>query len=426
MMRRLYLQIYFAILGILVLFGFLTVLLWALLPLSEQTQRLLDGASTLLHAYLPPLEQPAAQQQAALESLTQLLPVHLALYHADGRLAGRTKTTLPAPIFARMQSHWLPRRSGLTVALHLPDGRWTVLQWQQRHRPFGGLFILAVLALAIALGAYPIVRRLTRRLERLQQRVEALGAGDLTARVEVEGRDEVAHLARSFNQAAERIAQLVRAQQSMLASASHELRSPLTRIRMAVELVDGRPELQQRLEQDIAELDTLIGEILLASRLQALERLEVIEEVDVLALLAEECVRVDAEVSGAPVTIAGDPRLLRRLIRNLLENARRYAAGTAITASVVPLAAGGAFLQVIDHGPGIPVCERERIFAPFYRLSGMPEGHSGGVGLGLALVRQIARHHHGEVRCVARPDGGSCFEVALRAALPPVSASGAS
>ena len=158
------------------------------------------------------------------------------------------------------------------MALPLPDGRVVVARWQPRHRPFGLLGALGLLAIAIALGAYPIVRRITRRLERLQTRVEALGAGDLTVRVEVEGHDEVAQLARSFNHAADRIERLVNAQRTMLAGASHELRSPLARIRMAIELLPSadRPELQARLTQDIAELDTLIGELLLASRLDTL------------------------------------------------------------------------------------------------------------------------------------------------------------
>jgi methyl-accepting chemotaxis protein len=98
----------------------------------------------------------------------------------------------------------------------------------------GWLVGIGLLVVAVALGAYPIARRLTRRLERLQRRVEALGAGELTARVEVEGHDEVADLARSFNRAADRIAHLVTAQRTVLAGASHELRSPLTRMRMAV------------------------------------------------------------------------------------------------------------------------------------------------------------------------------------------------
>jgi len=290
-----------------------------------------------------------------------------------------------------------------------------VARWQRPHRALGLLGALGLLAIAIALGAYPIVRRITRRLERLQTQVEALGAGDLTVRVEVEGRDEVAQLARSFNHAADRIARLVNAQRTMLAGASHELRSPLARMRMAIELLPHaeRPELQGRLTQDIAELDALIGELLLASRLDALEHLEHTEEIDLLALLAEEGARSAAEVSGSPVCIQGDPRMLRRLLRNLFENAQRYAAGSSIEASVVPLHPSGARLCIADRGPGVPEQERERIFAPFYRPTGMRERGDGGVGLGLALVRQIARHHGGDVRCVPRHGGGTCFEVTL-------------
>ncbi len=410
-MRRLYLQIYFAVLSFLLFFGILAVIAWLVFPVPLQLQRLLAGAGTLLGDLLPAAAQPHPEQHAALVRLSQLLPIHLSLYHADRTLLVTTGAVLPAPLPSQTASHWLHGYRGPTAALHLPDGRWVVLQWYQRHRPRGWLATLFILALAIALGAYPIVRRLTRRLERLQRRVEALGAGDLSARVEVEGHDEVAHLARSFNQAAERIAQLVKAQQHILASASHELRSPLTRIRMAVELFESRPELQQRLTRDIHELDDLIGEILLASRLHTLECHIGHEDVDLLALLAEEAVHVGAEVSGTPVSIQGDLRLLRRLVRNLLENAQRYAASSRIEATLTLASPTGVLLRISDHGPGIPEQEHERIFLPFYRLPGQHD--SRGVGLGLALVRQIAQHHGGDVRCVPRPAGGTCFEVIL-------------
>lgn len=103
--------------------------------------------------------------------------------------------------------------------------------------------------------------------------------------------------------------------------------------------------------------------------------------------------------------------MLRRLIRNLFQNARRYGGGTPIEASVAPLENDGARLSVADRGGGVPAAERERIFLPFYRPAGMSEGPEGGVGLGLSLVRRIARHHGGEARCLAREGGGSRFEV---------------
>lgn len=279
------------------------------------------------------------------------------------------------------------------------------------------LLPLGLLALVLAVAAYPMVRRITGRLERLRSRVDALGHGELDARVEVEGRDEVADLARSFNRAAERIEQLVAAQRRLLAGASHELRSPIARLRMALELLpaEGRPELRGQIARDIAELDELIGELLLASRLDSREGLPPAEDVDLLGLLAEEAAREGVEVEGEPVVIQGDSRMLRRLIRNLLENARRHGGGSQVEASVVRLEHAAARLRVADRGPGVPEAERERIFEPFYRSAAALQSPDGGVGLGLALVRQIARHHHGEARCLPREGGGTCFEVDLAA-----------
>jgi signal transduction histidine kinase len=185
---------------------------------------------------------------------------------------------------------------------------------------------------------------------------------------------------------------------------------------MAIEMpgADARPELRAGLERDIAELDALVDEILLASRLDSLPALDAKEDVDLLALAAEECARVDATLEGEALSVRGDPRLLRRMIRNLLENARRYGGGTPIEITVGKRAGGGALLRVCDRGPGVPEAERERIFEPFHRLAGASE-RAGGVGLGLALVRQIARKHGGDARCFPRDGGGSSFEVELPA-----------
>ncbi|WP_341908717.1 ATP-binding protein [Polaromonas sp. YR568] len=296
--------------------------------------------------------------------------------------------------------------------------------------PFGFGWMLALVGLAVALGAYPVMRRLTVRLEALQRGVERWGAGDLSARVNAEGSDEVAFLAKRFNHAAERIETLMDSHKSLLANASHELRSPLARIRMGLELMGtGAGSLQrEEISRSINELDQLIDEILLASRLDARQAdVEPFEALDLTGLAAEECSRVNAELSADlgidtdahSLVVQGSPRLLRRLIRNLLENARRYSHGEVSLELTEARLAGQptAVIKVHDRGPGVPADQRERIFEPFYRLPGASE-REGGVGLGLALVKSISVRHGGTVRCEARPGGGASFVVELPMAGP--------
>ncbi|MBS0428796.1 MAG: HAMP domain-containing protein [Proteobacteria bacterium] len=290
------------------------------------------------------------------------------------------------------------------------------------HPRTGIFWLLGMVGLATALGLFPIVRRLTQRLESVQRSVQRFGEGDLSARARDDGEDEVADLARRFNDAATRIEQLIRSHKSLLANASHELRSPLTRIRMGLELMGDKPSPTAKAEisRNIAELDQLIDEILLSSRLDAREAdMGTVETVDLMGLAAEECARVAADLDIAEgtdlaaLTVRGVPRLLRRAVRNLLENARRYGDGTAIEAQLAASADGTrAVVRVNDRGPGVPAALRERIFEPFYRLPGASE-REGGVGLGLALVKSIVERHGGQVRCEDRPGGGASFVIEI-------------
>jgi signal transduction histidine kinase len=327
----------------------------------------------------------------------------------------------------------------------MPDGREMQLQIQRKwedgrppprmHReppwwaapPYGFFWMLGLIGLAVALGLYPVVRRLTQRLEGLQRGVQRWGEGDLSARVPVQGDDEVADLSQRFNQAAERIEGLMASQKSLLANASHELRSPMARIRMGMELMDvAGAEMRQRTRQEMlrnmAELDQLIDEILLASRLDAKEAdMGSIEAVDLVGLCAEECARVGASLDVPEgmhtLEVQGLAKLLRRMVRNLLENARRYGALTPESEGIALSLRSEkqqVLLTVCDNGPGVPPEWRERIFEPFFRLPGASES-VGGVGLGLALVKSIVERHHGAVRCTAREGCGACFEVNLPA-----------
>ena len=300
--------------------------------------------------------------------------------------------------------------------------------WSWLRPPYGFQWMLGLAGLVVMAVLFPVARRLTQRLEALQRGVQRWGEGDLSARLPEGGQDEVADLSRRFNAAAERVqslmasqAALLQSQKSLLANASHELRSPLARIRMAVELsgTQGSPAARDEIQRSITELDQLVDEILLASRLDAREAdMGTVESVDLIGLLAEECARVGAvfelpEGTGE-VVVPGVARLLRRAVRNLLENAVRHGrrTGRAEVVAQLSLQGGHAVLHIDDRGPGVPPDQRERIFEPFYRLPGASE-REGGVGLGLALVRQIAARHGGSVACDNREGGGARFTLRL-------------
>ncbi len=451
-MRSLYLRIYITVVAVLLLFASGSG--WVVQRHLEQervraesvlTERMAAWAE-LIQRSLPGVDAPPDEQGAALRDWSQRLRIPLALDSAAGERIGASESFL--------------RRSGDGVqrgfAVQLEDGRtlWVMRPgggrqmgpngrlgpgpglmpmpgggpmagdtpplpfippaWQQG---VGMVVVLIVLFIAVSAGAYPVVRRLTRRLEALKQGVERFGSGQLAHRVEVSGRDEVAAVAASFNLAASRVEALVRSHQSLLANASHELRSPLARMKMAVSMLEDaspaqREQLKSEIDTNVAELDALVEEVLLASRLDATPALAEHDAVDLLALAAEESARVDAAVDGSSLVVQGEERLLRRALRNLLENAHRYGGGD-ITVHT-ERAGKQVLVRVSDRGPGVPEALRERVFEAFYRMPGHAE-KAGGVGLGLSLVKQIAERHGGSVHCEAREGGGSCFVLSLPA-----------
>ncbi|WP_313915941.1 HAMP domain-containing sensor histidine kinase [Tahibacter sp.] len=411
-MSRLYLRFYLALLGSLLVFVIAAAMVWH--RHGGPVDRANDVLAQLVQNTLPPADATPSQQHAALRQIARDLGADVSLLAPDrsplaavGEPRRATGDHVPA-------SEWLqPWKPNARWSIHLPDGRWLVigLPIGFRHPAYALLLTLSVLAIAVAVGAYPIVRRLAQRLERLQRGVESLGAGNLAARVAVEGSDEIARLAQSFNHAALRIESLVGAHKDLLANASHELRTPLARIRMAVELLKGGADAKQKagLERDIVELDHLIGEILLASRLDALHDRDVNEDVDLLALTAEECARyTDVQLDGTPCSVRGDPNLLRRMLRNLLDNAARHGRPPV---HVEVIASKEIRVVVSDAGPGIPTAQCERIFEPFFRRS--ESRNEAGAGLGLALVRQIAHRHGGQARYETGSSSGSRFIVVL-------------
>lgn len=461
--RSLYLRIYLTVVVVLLVFALIAAVLFRRHAAAEETRfesAVLErtrAMAALIERSLPPASAPEDTQREVLLDWSRQLKLPLALDDASGRRIAESEP------YRRILEDRARPESEIALASRLPDGRvlWTLkIRFKgfkgggppgsgpgHEHGPrgeggpprlppingpgpldrigLGGpglldeatgvLLLLAALFTAITLGAYPVVRRLTRRLEILQRGVEVFGSGRLSHRVDARGEDEVAAVARSFNQAAQRIEDLVRSNRSLLANASHELRSPLARLKMAVSMFDHadpaqHEELRREIDRDIRELDELVEEVLLASRLDARSDMQP-ELVDLLGLLVEEAARVGVDVGGEDVQVLGEERLLRRALRNLLENARRYG-GDEVSADVGTLPDGRIEISIRDRGPGVPAEFRERIFEPFYRLPGHAE-RAGGVGLGLSLVRQIAERHGGRVRCEGREGGGTCFVITL-------------
>lgn len=458
-MRSLYLRIYLTLVVLLLAFAFGSG--WLFQRHFEQERVRNEAAATerltamamLIHRSLPGVETPRAEQAEALLEWSQRLRIPLALDDPQGKRIASSDSYLRREFeqvgtaFAvRLEDDrtlWMMRGGPFLRAVRAaheagvagagPDMR----HGERRHLDSAWLpgfppgwqngvtliILLVLLFLGVAIGAFPVVRRLTRRLETLQRGVEQFGSGQLAFRVDDQGRDEVASLARSFNRTADQVEALLCSHQSLLANASHELRSPLARLKMALSLSETaappqRDLLQREIHTNIAELDALVEEVLLASRLdgQSQGAAEHDQVLDLLGLAAEEAARAGAQaeaLGSASLRVLGDERLLRRALRNLLENAKRYG-GEDVLVTLEKRADQRIALQVCDRGPGVPEAMQERIFEPFFRLPGHAE-LTGGVGLGLSLVKQIAQRHKGTVRCTARAGGGSCFVLELPA-----------
>ncbi len=413
-MKHLYQKIYLTIIATLLVVVVAAALMWRFGPGEKQETTAFEITRELVGLALPPATAPKEQQAQGARTLARRLKIDMALYDENFVKLASTNPDLPIPDGKTNRLNH--KRGNLVWTFQLSDKRWIVAkapQFRQRSA-LGMIGFLGGIALIIALCAYPVVRGLTRRLERLQVGVETLGTGNLATRVEVQGKDEVAQLAKSFNAAAAQIEDLFETHRQLLANASHELRTPLARIRLGIELLktDKTPERQDNLERDIRELDQMIDEILLTSRLEVVHELETSEDIDLLALVAEECARYDScWLHGEPSFVRGDPRLLHRLVRNLLDNASRHGK-PPIEIEVMPTG-DTLTLKVCDQGAGIPKSERENVFKPFYRLAG--NQNKSGSGLGLALVRQIARRHGGDAVITQKQDNTSCICITLPA-----------
>jgi signal transduction histidine kinase len=401
-----------------------------------------------------------------LERLENSSNIHAALLDTDGMsVSGRT-SRVPKPLVDQTLHSGQPE---FTVTetdafgaqrTNGPSGRTYVFVVRMPRGPFpyhlsprtqALRWILAIIISGLI--CYLLTRYLTRPVLRLRQAARQLAAGDLSARAGPLGRrrDEIGELVRDFNRMAERIEGLVNSQRQLISDISHELRSPLARLSVALGLArqragDGAAAPLDRIEREAERLNELIGQLLSLARMQAASGPPEKTPVDLRELLNE--VVADAEfeaqergcgvrlhetwaasgpnaTNGQPSTcqVMGSAELLRSAVENVVRNAVRYTAAGSTIDIDFDCKEGSAAIVVRDHGPGVPETELRNLFRPFYRVADARDRQTGGTGLGLAIADRAVRLHGGSIQAENVRDGNGLnveirLPVTISAAMP--------
>jgi len=382
--------------------------------------------------------QPELQRY--LESLGQDTGLQGGLFDSGNRdLSGRDRVPMvPSPedrLTFRVRGHLAG------IRLHSHSGREYTFVTAVPKRETGGFWsrtFVVSLILTGALLCYLLARYVTAPMLHLRALTSRFSNGDLTARITettvLSRQDEIGGLARDFNQMAGRIEALMKTQQRLIADVSHELRSPITRLSLALGLVrrnkdgDARTSLA-RMERELERLNALIGQLLTLSRLETLNQPAPVEPLDLGALVQEIAADADFEATSmdrsvqlkecAPCLTVGARDLIRSAIENVVRNAIKYTGpNTEVLIQLLRTAPETATIVVADQGPGIPDSALDHIFEPFYRVDEARDRRSGGAGLGLAITQQIIALHGGSIQAVNRPQGG--LEMRITLSLHPI------
>lgn len=303
-----------------------------------------------------------------------------------------------------------PPRVSFVVQARLKDGALVTFDSRQPFEavtwPYRLLLSLAVLLVAVIVLTLVAVRWVTRPLKTLADAAERLGADIEQPPLEEGGPLEVSRAARAFNTMQQRLATFIRDRTRIFAAMSHDLKTPITRLRLRAELLDA-PELRAKFAKDLEEMESMVSATL--DFMRGVDNREAAQPMDIMALL--ESLQADARELDGKVKIEGHvlapyrghPQALKRCLRNLIDNAVRYGESATIRVedSAVTLR-----ISVRDEGPGIPENELERVFEPFHRLEGSRSRDTGGTGLGLGIARNIARAHGGDIILRNVPQGG--------------------
>lgn len=294
--------------------------------------------------------------------------------------------------------------------------------------------MLAISILAVAIGAVPLVRSITQPIERIAAATRAFGKGDFSARAPTDRKDEIGDLAHVFNDTADRLVRLMRAEKELMANVSHELRTPLARIRVVLESAQEDPAraqaLLQEIEYDLNDLERLVEDVMETMRLDTgsvsgdLQLPVRLEEIDGSAFLTNAGQRFIKNHSKRSLTVdvpaelrfQADERLLRRVIDNLLDNARKYSEENSTIVLRGRSLGGQVHISIEDRGIGIDKEDLGKVFTPFFRTDRSRSRATGGAGLGLALAKRIVDAHDGRIEVESEVGTGTHVHVVLKGA----------
>jgi len=280
------------------------------------------------------------------------------------------------------------------------------------HPPAAILLVLMVGIQVMLITAVVLVRRLTAPLERLSGTARRLGDGQWPDPVPEEGPEELAELARSFNRMIAQVRELLANRTTLLAGISHDLRTPLTQIQLALAMLPdegGNPELMAGIQRDMERIDSLIGQFLELSRSLGNGQKQTVIVDELIDEVVEQFGQSDVVINWLPCcnrAIAVHRLSLQRIIVNLVENACRYGGGSPVDIQC-QCEANGLIVEVLDRGAGIPPDQMEAVFRPFFRLEGSRSRSTGGSGLGLAVVKQLCDANGWRIQLAQRPGGGT-------------------
>ena len=281
----------------------------------------------------------------------------------------------------------------------------------------GSVLILILMLTAVLISAYALIRRILWPVKFLSKGVKEIAGGNLEYQVPVRNRDELGELTESFNSMKNRLKEMLRSHEQLLLDVSHELRSPLTRIKVALEFIEDE-SLRGTVGEDVREIEVMIMEILETERLKHLDGKLDIGEIDIAGLITEVAGTLDIVVSAIkiephmpPVIVKGDRTWIKIVIRNVLENAIKNSDPKRHPIEVSFPGDDAFSVMITDHGPGIPEKDLPYVFDPFYRVDTSRSRKTGGYGLGLSLCKKIMESHGGSITIINSPGAGASVKL---------------